>query len=266
MKVVLNSNSDFVGFLQMVHEKSKKSLCLCSNFPPALNEEVTPEHKITFQVDQAGIMLEVAGNFPECSFQKFTPVYSNLLLGSVPAQSTPAERSSREEIGRFPERAGETNAGATPVPGAVAECGWGRVGSSGIPGIRRRIECSLCRSLHGVVAVQAGINLGSFLLSFSDGTNFLLFCKQEEELEKMREICEKNQELLRENDALKQVEPCTDTRASWQLGLMDFAELILVPFGRNCCSSKLPVARRSGTSSKRHLSLQTLLLIMFHPK
>lgn len=64
----------------------------------------------------------------ECSFQKFTPVYSNLLLGSVPAQATPAERSSREEIGRLPERAGETNAGATPVPGAVAWGGWDPLG------------------------------------------------------------------------------------------------------------------------------------------
>lgn len=125
--------------------------------------------------------------------------------------------------------------------------------------------CSLCRSLHGVIAVQAGITLGDFLLFISNETNFLS-CKQEEELGKMREICEKNQELLRENDTLKQVQPCTDTRASWQLGLMDFAELILVPFDRNCCSSKLPVARSSGTSSKGHLSLQTLLLIMFHPK
>lgn len=40
--------------------------------------------------------------------------------------------------------------------------GLGRVGSSGIPGIRRRILYSLCRSLHGVVAVQAGITLGDF--------------------------------------------------------------------------------------------------------
>lgn len=82
----------------------------------------------------------------------------------------------------------------------------------------------------------------------------------------MREICEKNQELLRENDNLKQVEPCTDTRTLCQSGLMDFAELILGPFGRKCCSSKLPVARSSGTSSKGHLSLQILLLIMFHPE
>lgn len=35
-------------------------------------------------------------------------------------------------------------------------------------------------------------------------------CKQEEELEKMREICEKNQELLQENETLKQVEICAD--------------------------------------------------------
>uniref|UniRef100_A0A663EZ44 Kinesin family member 4A n=1 Tax=Aquila chrysaetos chrysaetos TaxID=223781 RepID=A0A663EZ44_AQUCH len=35
-------------------------------------------------------------------------------------------------------------------------------------------------------------------------TDFVLSCKQEEELEKMREICEKNQELLQENDTLKQ--------------------------------------------------------------
>lgn len=37
----------------------------------------------------------------------------------------------------------------------------------------------------------------------------------------MREICEKNQELLQENDVLKQVEIRTDMsgiRASWQLG------------------------------------------------
>lgn len=36
----------------------------------------------------------------------------------------------------------------------------------------------------------------------------------------MREICEKNQELLQENDVLKQVEIRTDisgVRASWQL-------------------------------------------------
>lgn len=39
----------------------------------------------------------------KCSFQEFTPVYSNLLSGSVPAQPIPAERSSREEIGGFPE-------------------------------------------------------------------------------------------------------------------------------------------------------------------
>lgn len=37
----------------------------------------------------------------------------------------------------------------------------------------------------------------------------------------MREVCEKNQELLQEIDILKQVEICTDTRdarACWQLG------------------------------------------------
>lgn len=117
-----------------------------------------------------------------------------------------------------------------------------------------------------VVAVQAGITLGDFLLFISNGTSFLLSCKQEEELEKMREICEKNEELLQEVNALKQVEPCADTRSLWQLVLVDFAELILVPFDRNCCLSKLPVARRSSTSSKGHLSLQTLLLITFHPK
>lgn len=117
-----------------------------------------------------------------------------------------------------------------------------------------------------MVAVQAGITLGDFVFFISNETTFFLSCKQDEELEKMREICEKNQELLRENDNLKQVEPCTDSKASGQLGLMDFAVLILVPFDRNCCSSKLPVARRSDTSSKGHLSLQTPLLIIFHPK
>uniref|UniRef100_A0A8C5IDH5 Kinesin family member 4A n=1 Tax=Junco hyemalis TaxID=40217 RepID=A0A8C5IDH5_JUNHY len=55
-----------------------------------------------------------------------------------------------------------------------------------------------------MVAVQAGITLGDFLFFISNETNFLLSCKQEEELKKMREICEKNQELLRENDTLKQ--------------------------------------------------------------
>lgn len=50
--------------------------------------------------------------------------------------------------------------------------------------------------------------------------DFISSCKQEKELEKMREICEKNQELLQENDVLKQVEIRTDisgVRASWQL-------------------------------------------------
>uniref|UniRef100_A0A8C5IDA1 Kinesin family member 4A n=1 Tax=Junco hyemalis TaxID=40217 RepID=A0A8C5IDA1_JUNHY len=51
---------------------------------------------------------------------------------------------------------------------------------------------------------KAGITLGDFLFFISNETNFLLSCKQEEELKKMREICEKNQELLRENDTLKQ--------------------------------------------------------------
>lgn len=92
------------------------------------------------------------------------------------------------------------------------------LGSSGIPGIGAGL-CSLGRSLHGVVAVEAGIALGDFLLFLSNEINFLLTCKQEEELEKMREMCEKNQELLRENDTLKQVEPCMDTRALWQLGV-----------------------------------------------
>lgn len=50
---------------------------------------------------------------------------------------------------------------------------------------------------------------------------FISSCKQEEELKKMREVCEKNQELLQEIDILKQVEICMDTRdarACWQLG------------------------------------------------
>lgn len=41
---------------------------------------------------------------------------------------------------------------------------------------------------------------------------------QEEELEKMREICEKNQELLQENDTLKQVGMGADTGASRRCG------------------------------------------------
>lgn len=59
-----------------------------------------------------------------------------------------------------------------------------------------------------------------FVLPPCKPTDFILSCKQEEELEKMREICEKNQELLQENDTLKQVEICTDIshNASWQLG------------------------------------------------
>lgn len=77
----------------------------------------------------------------KCSFQEFTPAYSNLLLDSVPAQPIPAERSSREEIGRFPERAGETTAGATAVPGAEAGGGWDPLGFLGLGegwcGIRR---------------------------------------------------------------------------------------------------------------------------------
>lgn len=99
-------------------------------------------------------------------------------------------------------------------------------------------------------------------------TNFLLSCKQEEELEKMREICEKNQELLQENDTLKQVEICTDIghKSFLSVGLMYFAKLTFVPLNRNCCSSKLPVDRSSATFGKCCLSLQILLLIIFHPK
>lgn len=207
---------------------------------PALNEEVTPEQKITFQIDQGGIVLEVAGNFPaKRSFQEFTPVYSSLLLGSVPAQTIPAERSSGEEIGRVPERTRETTAGATAVPGAEAGGGWGPLG---FLELGERIVYSLCRSLHGVVAVQAGITLGGFLLFISNETNFLLSCKQEEELEKMREICEKHQELLHENDTLKQVEALYRHKSLMATEFDDFAELILVTFDSNCCSSKLPEA------------------------
>jgi len=58
-------------------------------------------------------------------------------------------------------------------------------------------------------------------------TDFILSCKQEEELEKMREICEKNQELLQENDMLKQVQTCcTDVarRSCLAVGLVDFCK------------------------------------------
>uniref|UniRef100_A0A8C4V6I9 Kinesin family member 4A n=1 Tax=Falco tinnunculus TaxID=100819 RepID=A0A8C4V6I9_FALTI len=49
--------------------------------------------------------------------------------------------------------------------------------------------------------------------------DFILSCKQEEELEKMKEMCEKNQEILQENYTLKQVKICTDvshkTLSAW---------------------------------------------------
>lgn len=101
-------------------------------------------------------------------------------------------------------------------------------------------------------------------------TDSILSCKQEEELEKMREFCEKNQELLHENNTLKQVEICTDgaLKSFLAVGLVYFADVLLtfVRLNRNCCSSKLPVDRSSIAFGKWHQSPQILLLITFHPK
>lgn len=113
-------------------------------------------------------MLEVTGNFPEpglwCQvlLSRIHPCLFQLAFRFCTCSANSSRKKQQRRDWKIPWTSRRNNCRSDCGSRCSGWMSWGRLGSFGIPGIRRRILCSLCRSLHEVVAVQAGITLGIF--------------------------------------------------------------------------------------------------------